>query len=353
MPAELPADSTPDSAARQILRGYSSLCQPRMLNFLDSGGGFSGARLWRVEGTGGIYALRAMPLSTVNVDRLAGLHRLLAHVRDCGLAALVATPLLTLQGTTFVVRHEHVWQLEPWLPGVADFAARPSSARLRNALRALARWHVAARSFVPTAKEAPWFASFEAAHSPGIAERLRAFDRWPRARLDLVRESLQKQSWPEFDEPALRILELFPRVAPSMAQKLRLGATVKAPLQPCLRDIWHDHVLYTGDQVSGLIDAHACRTECVATDLARLLGSLVADDRPAWDEGLVAYSEVRPLGVAERGLVELFDESAVLLSGLTWLEWHCVERRRFAEPRIVVDRLRRIVRRLETLTARN
>jgi len=352
MPAELPADSTPDSAARQILQGYSSLCRPRTLNFLDSGGGFSGAWLWRVEGAGGLYALRAMPLPTVNVDRLAGLHRLLAHVRDCGLATIIATPLLTLEGATFVIRHEHVWQLEPWLPGVADYCVRPSHARLQNALRALARWHVAARSFVPTAKEAPWFASFEAAPSPGIAERLRALDRWPGARLDLVRETLQKRFWPEFDELGLRILELFPRVAPSVMQKLRLGATINAPLQPCLRDIWHDHVLYSDNEVSGLIDAHACRTECVATDLARLLGSLVADDRPAWDEGLAAYIEVRPLGVAERGLVELFDESAVLLNGLTWLEWHCVERRRFGEPRIVVDRLQRIVCRLETLNAR-
>lgn len=352
MPPELPADSTFDPVARQILRRYPSRCQPRAFSFLRSGGGFSGARLWRVKGEDGQYALRAMPLATVNVARLGGLHRLLKHVRNEGLGSIIPVPVASEEGTTCLIRDEHVWQVEPWLTGTADFASQPSSARLRNALRVLAEWHVAARSFAPTEAEAPWFASTTASRSPGLIERMQRIEHWSRHRLAAVRDSLARRSWPEFDESGLRLLELFPGVAPFVHQQLRLGSTVAVSLQPCLRDVWHDHVLFTEDEVTGLIDAHSCRAECVATDIARLLGSLVADDREAWDDGLSAYCEVRSLELNERSLVEIFDQSAVLLNGLTWLEWRCIERRQFDDPPIVARHLRTIVGRLENLGRR-
>jgi len=352
MSSERPSDSTLDRAARQILRSYPSRCQPRALIFLNSGGGFSGARLWRVEGPGGLYALRAMPSATVNLARLHGLHRLLRHVADQRLGAIVAVPLSTIEGGTYLVRDGHVWQVEPWLPGAADFAAHRSPLRLRNALRVLAQWHVAARSFVPAATEATWFASTPSAPSPGLAERFQRLRAWSPEKVAAVRELLRHRSWPDFDDLGMHILDLIPRAVPYALGQLQLGSAVSVPLQPCLRDVWHDHVLFSGDEVSGLIDAHSCRADCVATDLARLLGSLVADDRQAWETGLEAYNEERPLNLEERTLVEIFDQSAILLNGLTWLEWRCLEHRTFDNPRSVVERLREIVSRLESMSRR-
>lgn len=289
-----------------------------------------------------------MPVDRANTIRLNGLHRLLAHVRDCGLTQ-VAVPIHRLDGSTHSVSNGWVWQLEPWMPGVADYADRPSVIRLQNALALLARWHQAARTFVPKETEAVWFASIASAPSPGIGERRARIFTWDATRCTHIRDRLERRDWPAFDTLGLRVLDLYRAAAPRVSGELEIGQRVVVTLQPCLRDVWHDHLLFTGDEITGLIDAHACRIDNIATDLARLLGSLVGDDRAAWDVGLAAYEQVRPLSVAERGLLELFDRSAVLLSGLTWLEWKCLERRRFERPETVLSRLATIVERMERL----
>lgn len=348
MPPEPPAPSTLNLAARRVLDGYPHPYRPHRLCDLGSGGGFSGARLWRVEAAAGLFCLRAMPAAHVNTVRLSGLHDLLLHVRDCGIEQ-TPVPVCDSEGRTWIRCNHAIWQLEPWLPGTADFHAKPTLRRLQNALSLLARWHRAAATFEPEPDERQWFGCRPAAPSPGISSRLHRISKWDDARCDRVRESLRPCAWPAFDEPGARLLALFRQASGSVAAELQLGSQVMIPVQPCLLDIWHDHVLFTGDEVTGLIDAHSCRADCVATDLARLLGSLVGDDRAGWDAGLAAYEQIRPLSLAERGLLELFDRSAVLLNGLTWLEWRCLEGRRFEQPEIVVERLQTIVVRLERL----
>jgi Ser/Thr protein kinase RdoA (MazF antagonist) len=82
-----------------------------------------------------------------------------------------------------------------------------------------------------------------------------------------------------------------------------------------------------------------------------LLGSLVGDDRAGWYAGLAAYQAVRPLTLAELALVELFDESAALLGGMTWLDWH-LQGRTFSDRAKVLARLHAILGRLENLAER-
>ena len=64
--------------------------------------------------------------------------------------------------------------------------------------------------------------------------------------------------------------------------------------------------------MSGLIDFGGMRADTVAGDIARLLGSLVADDADGWQTGLAAYDRRRPLSPDERRLVTAFDHSGVL-----------------------------------------
>ena len=132
-----------------------------------------------------------------------------------------------------------------------------------------------------------------------------------------------------------------------MPQKSRTSASSRqVPLQPCIRDIWHDHVLFQGEEVSGLIDFGALRIENVATDVARLLGSLVGNDKRGWQRGLDAYAEVRPLSSDELQLAEAFDLSGTLLGGINWVQWIYLEERQFEDRGAVLGRLGEHVARL-------
>jgi homoserine kinase type II len=310
--------------------------------------GFSGALIWRIETPAGPRALRAVDVDAVDRDRLAGLHRLIGHVRTCGFLQVPA-PIVTLDAATFLEYDGRVWQLEPWMPGSADFARRPTDERLREALTTLARWHLAASGFEPRGAESTWFYSAPFSPSPGLARRAREIARWNSPTCDRVRRCLNASSWTEFAVLGRQILDDFRRAAPGVVASLALQGGAPVPLQPCLRDVWHDHVLFTGDAVTGLIDPHSARTDSVATDLARLLGSLVGDDRRAWQTGLDAYQQVRPLSLAELALLELFDQTAVLLSGMTWLDWLCLEHRTFDNREKVLGRLQAIAARLKNL----
>ena len=79
-----------------------------------------------------------------------------------------------------------------------------------------------------------------------------------------------------------------------MTLELRTAQRLRVPVQPCLRDVWHDHVLFVDDAVSGIVDPAAARTDTVAADISRLVGSLVGDDPRGWTVALAAYQSVRP-----------------------------------------------------------
>ena len=120
-------------------------------------------------------------------------------------------------------------------------------------------------------------------------------------------------------------MDLFSKCAPQIAGELARQTHTIVPILPCLRDVWREHVLFEGDKVAGMIDYGALRTDSVAADIARLLGSYLGDSRPAWEVGIVAYQRARKLSDAEKSLIELYDRSAVLLSGTYWVRWIFVD----------------------------
>ncbi len=332
---------TVDSQFERVLRLYPADCQSHAAEKLSSTGGFSGAELWRLKTDRGTLCLRRWPPGHPNQQRLEFIQAVLWHVDQEGFHR-IPLPLETQHHHGYVLFAGHLWELTPWLDGVADYRQKPSPARLHNALAAVAQFHQAAATF-PLPETGPIV-------SPGIVERRTRLEDLLAGRLEVLREAIRDDVWPQLAARGRQLVALAARTAPRLAPTLEAASKVRVPLQPCMRDIWHAHVLFADDRVSGLVDFGSMRAENVAADVARLLGSLAGDNAADWQRGLAAYQEVRPLADDELRLITAFDRSTVLMGGLQWLEWIYVEGREFAEPAAVLSRLDEFLSRLATLS---
>jgi Ser/Thr protein kinase RdoA (MazF antagonist) len=336
-------------AVDSILELYPDHFRPRAFYPPPGGPGFSGAVVLCVETEVGLHCLRGWP-SEVDPDRIAGLHRLLEHVRSRGID-IVAVPVGASDGRTLVPALGRRWQLEPWLPGRADFWERSNDARLTAAMTTLARLHLATISFEPIGAEVSWFGTQPNAIPAAVSERIERVEGWTGNALESLWIKIERspEVAPGFTAAARSIVTGFQRSAKRMTLELREAQRLRAPVQPCLRDVWHDHVLFVDDAVSGIVDPAAARTDTVAADISRLVGSLVGDDPRGWTVALAAYQTVRRLSADELTLVGVLDRSGTLLSGMTWLARRYLANTAFAHPERVVARLERIAKRLEHL----
>jgi Ser/Thr protein kinase RdoA (MazF antagonist) len=288
--------SPTDADARAVLRQFglaAVTAEP-----LGNHGGFSGARLWRISTTSGDLCLKAWPRGGMTPERHREIVRLLRHARAVGLAIIPKTSDLVELGG-------RLWDLADWMPGTADFHADPSPARLRAACVALARLHVFWADFADAPRPCP-----------AVLRRLVAAGEWIDATVGWSPKFLP----PDPVSPwAVRAREIVERGIPGLPRILEPWRSVSLPAQPCLCDIWHHHVLFTGDDVTGLIDFGGVKFDNVAVDLARLLGSMVGDDAVLLEMGLDSYAEIRPLSASERSLVRVLDRTGVVLGLANWL----------------------------------
>ena len=317
---------------------FADACRPRSIEALGNHGGFSGARLWRAKTKLGTLCLRAWPAEQPSAKQLGFIHHVLLQVQAQGLD-FVPAPIRTMTGATFVEHDGLLWELAPWMPGEANFERRPTRVRLRAAMQALARFHLAAASSHSSDPVAP---------SPTLKRRfqeLRDFLRGPASR-ELGRR-VPDGRWPGMDERAVRLLELVAAERDEFDAMLH-QPLVAVPLQPVIRYVWHDHVLFDGDRVSAIIDFGAMSIDAVAVDVARLLGSLADGDAVAWRQGIDAYEEIRPLVAGQPELLTTLDRSGNVAGGLIWLKWHYLENRTFENRSGVLARVDHFLNRLES-----
>jgi Ser/Thr protein kinase RdoA (MazF antagonist) len=167
---------------------------------------------------------------------------------------------------------------------------------------------------------------------------------------DELRQGLECGLLPDIDRAARAILpplrEQAARVGPLLPDPL-----VRLPLQPAIRDVRREHLLFTNDDVTGFIDFGAMRIDTPLADIARLLGSFVGDDAPARRVALDAYAALRPLSDADRRLIEVLDEAGLVMAGINWLTWLYTERRDMGEVPPIVRRLDEILQRLNARAA--
>ncbi len=322
-----------------VLAHYPPVFRSAKLAYLAGAGGFSGAEFWRFSTAMGDFCLRRWPPEHPSEDRLRLIHAVLRHAARAGIT-FVPLPVATVHGDSFV-RHggRRFWELTPWLPGTADFHVNSEPKKLEAALTALAQFHSAAEDFPhPSAGKAT---------SPTIASRLELVQELLAGEAEQIAGAVSHAppSHPlmSYAQPILRGFFDF---APQTQQELLATSTLQTQLQPIIRDIHSDHVLFDGERVTGIIDFGAMNIDTPAADVARLLGSLVEDDAAAWQAGLRAYESIRPLTDVQRQLVAVFDRSSVVLSGMNWLRWLYLENRRFNNLPAIAARLQTAVRRL-------
>jgi homoserine kinase type II len=322
-----------DAAAREVLNRYTPPLPEAVAVFLGNRGGFSGARIWRLDGALGPLCLRAWP-AHVSVSRLADLHRAMTRARSAGLHFVPAV-LVAHTGQTHVECAGRLWEVTEWLPGRADFHGRPSPARLEAACAALALLHTAWQRTAPAPNLCP-----------AVARRLDCVREW-RA---LVRSGWRPSFAAEATDPLPRAAEhawhLLSRWLERVPPMLQRWTDRAWPLQPCLCDVWHDHVLFEGERLTGLVDYGTLKTDEVAVDVARMLGSLVPDDGTSWDLGLRAYRAVRPFSEEEQALAHDLDVTGTVLGLANWLRWLYREQRAFDDRREAARRLGQLVERV-------
>jgi Ser/Thr protein kinase RdoA (MazF antagonist) len=327
-----------DNQVERVLRLYPDDCQPHGIE--PVGGGFSGARLWRLQTDRGRLCLRCWPVGHPSQERLKFIQAVLWHVDQEGFRR-IPVPLGTRHGHGYVLHAGHLWELAPWLPGLADYGHKPSPDKLRNALRALAEFHCAAATF-PLPDNGPVV-------SPGILERHERLAGLMGGRFDELRAATQGGPLAQLNHRGQQLIALAASAAPKVASTLELASAVQVELQPCIRDVWSAHVLFVGNEVRGIVDFGSMRPENVAADVARLLGSMAGDDAESRQAGLKAYEEVRHLSDAEHRLHIAFDQSTVLLGGLQWLEWIYVEGKVFSDYSTILSRMEEFIARLRKL----
>ncbi len=325
---------------KRILQLYPDDCQPHGIEPFASPDSFSGAALWRLSTPRGTLCLRRWPGEHPTPQRLQFVQAVLWHVDQEGFH-LIPLPLETNHHHGFVRHDGHLWELTPWLAGAADYRNSPTPQKLHNAMAALAHFHLAARTF-PLAETGP-------ISSPGISERVLRLKAFEAQRFAQLAGAIAPDTWPELAQRGVRLLALAEATSRKVLPTLESANQLDVVLQPCIRDVWHAHVLFMADEVSGIVDFGSMRPDNVATDVARLLGSLAGDDTRDWQRGLSAYQSVRRLSDDELSLVTAFDRSTVLLGGLQWLEWIYLEGRQFDNRPAVLERVDEFLRRLEKL----
>jgi Ser/Thr protein kinase RdoA (MazF antagonist) len=322
------------------------------------GGGLSGAPVVLVRPErGAACVLKRVGRDAAAAPRATWVHALVARARDRGVVEL-PPPLATPGGATLVADSGGgLWELVPFVTGAS--VASTDARHLRAALEVLARLHTAWYD----APAGPADRVGGPAAAPAVLRRSRqaaalARDPWPARRAAAVAPTHGAAP----DGLVAAVVSRWDRAIALLAagagrRAVARIAAVAAPaltLQPVVRDVWYDHVLFepgvpaAGPRVAALIDLHGAAIDTPATDVARLAGSwwstALGPRCEAWlAEAVEAYAATRPLAAAERALVPWLHAAGVVCALDNWFRWIVEEGCVFADAARVLARIDRLL----------
>lgn len=310
-----PANQDDQQAAAVLLRfcyadSPAGFANAPPLRAAGSLGGLSGARFWRVVIEGHERVLRRWP-SHISADRVRELHTLLTHAAAAGFAGLPC-PQAGADGATVVVLNRHCWELADWLPGapVDEILGDDTAGRVAAGAAALAKLHRATAD-CPLGRESTGL-------SDSLAKRLRALQEIAAGSpTDITAADDRLIS----RQQAAALQAKLPPLAAESLRQVEAAARQPTRLQMIHGDARREHLLFSGDRISGLIDFGAVTYDSPMVDLARWLGETCPSEPQAWLAGVESYNTVRPLTDLERRLTAVLAVSGALIAGRNWLRW--------------------------------
>ena len=302
-------------------------------------GGFSQSRVFRCKAQGREYCLRSWPKQTYALERLEKVRRAVGQTHAAGMICL-PNYFPDAEGEFLLDAGDSYWELCEWLPGKADYLVNRSPEKLGAALETLAALHQA------------WSGESGQDFSPAWRRRITGLEEAAQHQFT-QKLLLESHKCTERSAGSCELAMLGMKTAnltrehASSLHSLLNFIPARANLHFVLRNIWSDHVLFSGEKVSGVIDFGAAGIDEPATDVARLLGSMEPADADQWWHGLCEYRKHSPSLCPHRVLV--LDQVSCLLSAIQWAKWLILEGRQFAADRkVITDRWASFLSRLET-----
>ena len=304
--------------------------------------GFSGAQIWKVNASQPIpLALKHYRSDSLTVNQLDGIHRVLIHAFNEG-CEFVAKPMRLEDGFTTVVAGPPgsptagLWDLSSWVPGSAITSF--TDAHIESAFASIARFHKAAAQV-----------NLAFGPSPNLGLRQTQLTKLVRPESPTLDQASDRLKTTSIDDalrgPLATIVELLQRVPQahiaSLRARLNEFATEDLPLHPVVRDLRAEHLLFTSDQLTGLVDFDAMQMDSVAYDLSRLTSSMQLNESQL-HLALSTYHAARPIQPAEAKLIQLLTGISRLLAPLSWVNWLVLEQRSFGNPAAVERRLKEV-----------
>lgn len=227
-----------------------------------------------------------------------------------------------------------MWDCCRWQPGTTR--ATPTAAEVEAACAAVAELHRA------------WSKVSERGPCPGVRNRLRILVE-NETLLRAGSNALPPVS-PRLDPLLRRAVSVVAGLAPNAVSKLEPWAERMFVLQPCVRDLRGEHVLFEAERVTGIIDFGAMAIDSHAVDLARLLVDYAGADDTLFEAGLSAYRRCVDAFDVSDELVFLLARSGAICSVLGWLVRLIVRREPVYEEVSITSRLTRLTTHIEQIT---
>lgn len=314
-----------------VVKRYGPQAQPTgPMRRIGEDDAASGAALCSFDSQLGRLVLRAWPGGPRDFDRLSQIHRWLDELRGVDVVPL---PLRTADGDTLVTEAGRWWQVEPWKPGTS---ATGEGRRVDSAFGAIGRVH------------ARWSRLRQRGPSPDLEQRARELESIGQGGLIPYARAVRHGSNGPIQDLAVRAIEQARTMGPTALEAVARYRGRVTDVQPCIRDTRPEHLLFEGDELTGLVDFGGVGVEHPAVDLARLLADWIGPDREGRSRALAAYASHGPDVEGLGEWLEAFEWSMAALGALRWIRWKWMDGREF-RPGQVERGLSRCLARGETL----